>query len=505
MAAAVLSPAIPFEDWNVSPTQEWVDADIVPELRAARLLASAQAQDILAERLALLCDGKDEDVPYAVDPLTTAARAITARTIYGPESQAAADAYQSLVVDCSRLLAEAMRKGTWELFPETKQTYDPQSGSYTFMGRDLLEMVRDGITPITYEEEQLYRAHEYVEEATFSALRRLGHLAIGNLVVLQPGVPAPAGTRPDTRIITISECADWAINAHNRGSKVGYGGYVPEIQKLMIRGIRYGEDDSRYQEQLGLPGTYITHDVVVQALQVLGLSGQEERPSKKEVRGKQFITASGQDVLYIAALLDELASEASGQLIFMGEAVPANHPRDYGTIRAEAEARQAVLETTAYQLADFLLKLEDSGSDHWAALGIVEQQVKKMVFSIVRTNPAAAQVAFDVPTAERLTAAWEARVRGDQAAAERLEHEAEQNAPAVAYCGAGSCGLVEAEGPMANDMKAKLNFKSGDSMLRDKERSCIKCGKKGGVFYVFNATKVNKGCTCGATSFSKEQ
>lgn len=486
---------------------QWIDADSVPELKEARLLGRIAAETVLEERMQQLRDGDFDSVPDVVDPLTTAARAHKARNEHGKDSQEYKDAYFSLTVDCQRLLAEALRKGTWEYFPEITQTYDKETDGYQFMGRQLLDMVRDGVTPVAEQEEQGYRIGEYVEEVTYSSVRRLGWIALRNHLPVR----YTADKKPDLRVVTLSECADWAIDAYGRKSKGGFGGYVPENNKMMIRGVRYDtESDNRFQEQLGVPGVHFTDDVMNEAMQILGMVQPGQRLGKAERRGKQMLNVEGKGAIYVLQVLDEVASRRSGKNIFRGEEVPADHVKDYSTIPAEAAARQKNIEHEKHELANYLMMLEENGIDHGAALGLVQRRVDKMLFDKVKHDPEQVAIVFDDATAQTLLQAQQERRAGNEKEALRLERLAEKNAPPTTFCGAGSCGLneVDPSNPKVSAIMSKLNFQPGDRIVQYTEGTCKACGTKGEVFIVYNdsGTKVNKACgACPATEFGGQQ
>src|SRR5262249_54412577 len=74
----------------------------------------------------------------------------------------------------------------------------------------------------------------------------------------------------------------------------------------------------------------------------------------------------------------------------------------------------------------------------------------------------------------------------------------------VTGCGGGACGLAEVSTASAEGarMARLLNMQPGDSIARDEERPCRSCHRTGGVYYVYNDQKVNKGCShCDAVEF----
>jgi hypothetical protein len=108
-------------------------------------------------------------------------------------------------------------------------------------------------------------------------------------------------------------------------------------------------------------------------------------------------------------------------------------------------------------------------------------------------------IAFGVKGARKLKVAKHLISLGQDDEAERWIDFGLQDAT-VSGCGGGSCGLREAitssEMAFATD---KLDFQEGDSITASDTLVCPHCDKAGGVIYVYNPSKVNKGCKkCGA-------
>ncbi|MDB5185902.1 MAG: hypothetical protein JWL85_425, partial [Candidatus Saccharibacteria bacterium] len=299
-----------------------IDVDAIAGLDFARLRARNQAADILETNMERLRQGdSDSEVPIPVDALGTARRVVEARRQFGEGSPEYSEIYQGLVTDCHRLFGEAFRKNTWEYFSEAHQQYDPASGEFFAFGQSLIEIVKGGLSPMNEKEEQMRRTNEFVEETTYQAIARLS---------LQETV----------HVVTVSECPDWAIEAYARNSKGSYGGYVPEIQKLMLRNVRFDPvDGSRYEEQVGLSGEYITHEVVNRTLQITSVIAEDEQLDKIQIHAKQLVHDSEDGVFAFVELLDEVASDMSGKTIFMGEVVDDHMKRNYAGVREEAKER----------------------------------------------------------------------------------------------------------------------------------------------------------------------
>lgn len=96
---------------------------------------------------------------------------------------------------------------------------------------------------------------------------------------------------------------------------------------------------------------------------------------------------------------------------------------------------------------------------------------------------------------KRIEGARAADRTGDFVLREKLRAEAVEMAT-VTGCGGGSCGIeaVSLGSAQGQEMAALLDLKPGDTIVRDTERPCANCHKVGGVYYVYNDKKVNKGC-----------
>lgn len=438
-----------------------------------------------------------------MDRLTTAERAVEAKRLYGEDSPEYRTARESMVTDSQRAITEGLSRATFEYFPELEQQHDPVSGGYIFMGRQLGDMIDEGITPAVHEEEAQRRVTDRAEEQTYGAIRRLSRLAVGNTVFFEPARPTPEAWQPqalaghDLRAIRISECADWAIGAYKRGTRQGFGGYVPEIQKMIIRGVRFDRRvDSRFMEQVAVPGAYYTPSVITKAMRIKRAVSDGEQLTKAERGRKQMLNTNGEGVLDFMALLDTLASEESGKNIFRGEVVPPTHPRDYAAIPAEAIARHEAVRKESEHLADFTISLVENEPDRDAAQAVAERYEKKVIFDIVKHDPQRARIAFDAKTADKVAQASRLRSLGDREGSDRLIYDAERNAPPVGNCGE-ACGIenVLASSTTGTAGAELLGVKPGETLLRDTIRACAECSEVGNVVYKVDAKgTVSKGC-----------
>lgn len=463
-------------------------SELSPVLVSVRAAARQQAHKSVEARREQLRNADYDAVPLPVDVLTSAQAVVAAGTEQGPDGPSTAERYAGLRLDCHRLLAEAARKNTYEYFPPLLQTFDSERGEYFSHGFSILDMTEAGLTPIAEPEELERRVNERVEEATYQAI---GQLAVLGRALAPETEPKAAARR---RIRTISECPDWAIAAHQQQSNGGYGGYVPEIQKFMIRDVVFDTaTGDRYEEQVGLPGLHITHDVITEVLEARGVEAATTL-TKTELHGLQLV--ADDELLDFVATLDKAASQRHGIPITMGE--PAAELVNYQAIPAAARARQSALETQASRLADDILAMAVANVDRWAATGIVGQYVKDILFSIARTDSTQAAAMFDHRTARGLQEVSFLQQLGEYDQAQARLSQVEASAPAPSYCGAGSCGLekISASDSKSSTMK-EMGLDSSTS-LKDTARRCPKCSKKE---IVYDLKKKVKGCTgCRSTT-----
>lgn len=425
-----------------------------------------------------------------VDALSTARNVIVMEQSYGTDSEEHQQSMKGLVLDCQRLVGEWYRKKKPEYFAPIRHVFNPDTEEFFSHGLSIRQMTDNALMPIDNNpEDEARRVNERVEEATPHLLRSLGCIAIGQ-----------------ESIRTISECTDKAIDDYaydmKHGDKHrGYSGYVPEIQKVMIRDIRLDDKtNDRFEEQIGLPGTYITHEIIQMALEEQGL--QAQHLGKTELHGSQILARDS--LLDFAALLDAVGSreyclEREGKTLFMGEVVSITHQKNYDTFHEEALQRQEDLKDLALTTAHFVLDLARDGFSREKAPAHVEEFVKKQLLDLAKQDEVVAEQMFDKETAVGLqqVAALERQGKYDEAL--QLMQTVEEQAPGGGFCGAGSCGLesVDTRSESGKDLMKKLGADDKDSIVKDTERAC-RCGKKS-IVYAYNKNKVNKLCTsCGA-------
>lgn len=454
--------------------------DDIPEVAYERQDVRLGAFDVLnSRREQYEANGEIDYIP--IDALSTAHSALQAEQEYGEDSPEFKEKMDGLVLDCQRLLAEWYRKLKPEYFPPLRHEFKEDSEEFFSHGLSITQMTENALVPIPDSpEDENRRVNERVEEATPHLLRKLGKIAIEEEVVR-----------------TVSECTDKAIRDYEFDKKNGlphrgYGGYVPEIAKLMIRDIRLDTKSmDRFEEVIALPGNYINHDdVMKRALELRGLD--MEGVGKIELHGSQMLAKD--DPLDFVELLDAVATEEWGINIFMGEAVEPGHDKDYAAFRQEALERQEGLKDMAKTTANFVLDLARDDFDRKKAPAHVEEFVKLQLLEVGKKDKVIAEQMFDKPTAQGLQAVVALENQGKFRESFELMQEVIKAAPGGGYCSAGSCGLesVNLKTDEGKKLKDKLKAEDGDTIVRDKERSC-KCGKKD-IVYAYNKNKVNKYC-----------
>ena len=421
-----------------------------------------------------------------VDALSTAHNVLANKLAYGEDSEQFSESYDGLLLDCQRLVGEWYRKKRPEYFAPTRHIFNEFKEEFFSHGLSIRQMTENALTPIAGDtEEEARRVNERVEDATPHILRRLGAVAIG-----------------EQAIRTISQCTDGAIEAYrsdmaNGRKHQGYNGYVPEIQKPMIRDIVLDPNSNdRFEEQLALDGRYFPPEIFEIALAERGVnvSGMD----KTALHGAQMLV--NDDLIAFAEHMDTVGTrewclESVNQRLFMGEVVSIDHPRDYAGFRKEALERQAELKGWAETVAIFVLDLANDDFDRKKAPSHVEEFVKDILLNLAKEDITIAEQMFDSGTVERIKATVCLENQGRYAEADLKWEETRTEAPGGGFCGAGSCGLegVIVDSKEDKALREELGASSDDKLVKDKERAC-KCGEKT-IVYAYNKGKVIKGCT----------
>ncbi len=470
------------------PVNQYIAVDTLPEIASARQEVREHAWASVRLREQQIAN--NEAVPLPIDALSTAEAVLEAEEKYGEDSLTYAERLAGLKLDCLRLVAEWHRKKRPEYFAPTRHFFDAETGDFYSHGLSIRQMTENALRPIAGNQEEVARrVNERVENETPHLIRKVGTIALNGI-----------GVR------TISECTDKAIADYRHDQAMGvahrgYDGYVPEIEKVMIRDIRFDEvTEDRLEEQIGLPGIYINHFVIQEALRRRGVEARAM--DKTELHGTQLLVQD--DLVDFVALLDRVASEEWATNIFMGEVVEASHPKNYDTIRAEAGERQEKLKNMASTVAVFVLDLAADGVDRRRAPALVEDFVKKLLLDVAKKDKELATQIFDERTALDLQEVARLESIGLSQEAFKLMQQVEKTAPGGGYCSGGSCGL-ESVDPLSKEgqeLKKQLKAEDGDTIVKDKERSC-KCGQKS-IVYAYNKNKVNKYCeNCSAFESKK--
>lgn len=465
--------------------ERYISVDSIEAVAAERERVRSQARDTLALRADLIAQGSSQEIPLAIDALSTADKVLAARSEFGEDSKDYQERLAGLDLDCTRLVAEWYRKKKPEYFPPSRHYFDAATGDFYSHGMSIRQMTDNALRPIQDNpEEEARRINERVENETPQILRSIGGVSLAGF-----------GIR------TISECTDKAIQDYQEDQKngrphAGYDGYVPEIEKVMIRDMRFEDSGDRLEEQIGLPGVYINHFVIQEAIRRRGV--ETRGMSKTDLHGTQLLVDD--DLMDFARLLDEVASEEWCTNIFMGEEVPGDFVKDYDNFRHDALARQESLKDTAKTVRNFILDLANDGFDRRKAPAHVEEFVKRLLLGIAVKDAEVAEQIFDAPTAMGLQeVAYLQSIGRNQEAFERLI-EVEQNAPGGGYCSGGSCGLenIKEYSTEGQRLKTALKAEPGETIVKDTERRC-KCGAKN-IVYAYSSTKVKKYCdSCGAS------
>lgn len=460
--------------------------DAVPAVFSERQILRNRAQLLLADRKLLSADPAPAEVLLPVDALSTAHKVLVAAMTYGEDSPQHRQVDAGLALDCERLTGEWYRKKRPEYFEPIRHVLDADSQDFFSHGLSARQMTENALVPIPDDpEEEDRRINEYVEDATPQIVRRLGKIAVG-----------------DEAIRTISECtdkaeADYASDVWFGRKHRGYGGMVPEIKKMMIRDIRFETKSfDRFVEQIGLPGTYISHEILQETLRRRGIA-EAAQLDKTQLHAAQMIV--NDDLMDFAANLDSVASEQWCTNIFMGEVVGVDFVKDYAGFRREAFRRKEHLKDIANTVKVYVLDLAATNTDRRKAPIMVEEFVKKLLLKEAKQDLKVAEQMFDKPTLQGLQEVVYLESIGQSRLAFERMAAVEQAAPGGGYCSGGSCELesVDTSSATGRELANKVRAGPGDTVVKDKERSC-RCGSKN-IIYAYNKSKVNKYCdACGA-------
>lgn len=466
----------------------YIFADNLPDLAMARQAERTRAEGLMDARRVGLGFGAEANLLIPIDALSTAKQVLHAAAVYGEGSPEYAERFEGLGLDCQRLVAEWYRKLKPEWFPKTRHVFDADTQSFFSHGMSVRQMTENALVPMPDDpEEEARRINERVEDETPRLLRSVGSIALKGMAIR-----------------TISECTDKAIKDYTVDMQTGarhrgYGGYVPEREKLTIRDITLDEETgARFEEQIFLPGEYITHSIIQEALKRRRLNA--DHLDKTALHGAQILAPD--DLMEFVELLDTVAGEEWCTNVFLGEEVARGFIKNYARFRQEALHRQESQRDMAFTVRRFVLDLAEDDVDPRKAPAMVEDFVKIMLLNLGKQNPSIAADMFGKKTALGLQEVASLEAAGKLDEAYKKLREVEKEAPGGGYCGAGACGIerFNANSTKGKEIADKLDAKPGDTLVKDNERSCKNCSRKGTVYYAYNSTKVNKLCTgCGAT------
>jgi hypothetical protein len=349
---------------RVLESGKYLLVDDIPEVYTARQEVRFAAEALLENRRQARAYGEATgDTPGPVDALSTADKVVWAKQMFGAYSSEYHEARQGLLLDSQRLVGEWYRKKTSEYFEPIKHTWNAELQDYISHGFSTGQITENGIIPMANDlEDEARRVNDKVEDATPKILMSLGCVALGEGVALR----------------TISQCTEQAKQAYEAdmaaGRKyAGYKGYVPDADKLYIRDYTFDPVTAdRYEEVVGLPGTYINDYVIREALRIKDVAaGHMDRT---ELQGAQFLAPDS--LIDFVAHLDAVASEQWCTNIFMGEEVPADFVKDYARFQREALQRQEQLAGLGEVVAAFVVDLAEDGYDRTKAPAKVEAFVK---------------------------------------------------------------------------------------------------------------------------------
>jgi len=449
---------------DVLPPTGYRLVDSIPEVATERESVRTEAWALMNQRRLEVPPGVEaHQVFLPIDALSRGHKVLEAERIFGRGSPEHLEQLQGLLLDCGRLMAEWYRKKKPEYYAPLRHIFDESADAYFSHGLSIRQMTENALVPISNDsEEEGRRVNERVEDATPQILRRtLGKAALHGQVIR-----------------TASECTDKAIadhaedQAYNRQAEKlrletrhrGYSGYVPEIEKVMIRDIRLDEhSNDRFEEQIGLPGRYINHYVFQVALARRGVD--VAYMDKTALHGAQIL--ANDDLMDFVELLDTVASEEWCTEIFMGEAVPTGTVKDYAGFREEALRRQESLKDLTQTVATFVLDLEEEGVDRRLAPAMVEEFVKKLLLDLGKSDVVIAEQMFDAKTAKDLQEVARLESIGRPQQASELMQRVEKAAPGGGYCSGGSCGLetVDTSSESGKDMAEGVRAEPGDTVV----------------------------------------
>lgn len=439
-------------------------ADDIPEIAFSRRRASDIASQILEENHQKLMDGRFDEVPMDYDAIGCARRYVE-----NPNPEI----YKAVYVGAERYVFEAFRKLSWEWFEPLEQHYNKESEQYEY-GYNVLDSLEQGLSPIAHKDEQKMRIMNYVEEVTYMAHRQ-------------------ANINPDGMYITIS-----TPGTYDGAEK---DGYVPELNKIMIRAVSFDKDnDVKIIEQFAIPGLHLGDDVLNTFLRENGYEGEDL--SGTDFVGAQLFTNKFGDVIDIVKRLDELSSAET----FLGERHPGGQ-KDYNRVKEIAKFRQADLRRVVQEVADYTVELAKNGKDAALARVLYNKKVTDLLLDICEAVPEQAKITFDYETYLKLDTANLLEDQNRHREAYELRNQARAEAPPASGCGGGGCTLETlATYDPAFAKVLGVGLKKENQLERWKEGRCPSCKDFGGKGDVIVEVKTGrKACASCGLSDAKPQ
>jgi ribosomal protein S27E len=445
--------------------------------------ARSEAYRIVEQNKQNLWEGLFDDVPLDVDAMGTISKVEKIGKIYGKQSAEYTVAHGGWSKDCRRKVAEICRKNGSEYFDVTTQTLDEATDDLYADGLSVGDMLRNGLSPLTEPEELDLRINDFVRLETHKILVKSS----------KSSEVAAFGIRP---------CPDWAIKDMYKNPKGAHGGYVPEIDKLMLDFDTFDSQNGQvFHEQIAVPGKLLNPDIINETYRRLQIIPYAQQLTRLEIHNTVGIVNRSKinEAVEFLELLDDVASEMHGFPVFVGEQVNENHPRDYNQFKVEAAKRRDEQEVLSQELQAYGEELYEKNTDHVLATLLIEKFLQDRLLATVVNDPEGAAMVFDNLTAAGFKQAIDLETQGKYMEAQNLRIQTRVAAPAVSSCGAGSCGLERVlNGSDDAEAVKKLGFNPNSTLLDKGGRKCKGCNKEQ---VVYDTVKKMKGCTkCGATT-----
>jgi hypothetical protein len=492
---SLVSPVLDGVDSASELKRRFISADSIPELFTQRQQARQNATRILAQNSHLLHTGRTSEVPSAVNALGTAEQVAEVKQKSGVDSPEYREVYTGLKLDNTTLTDEVATTNIAAYFPPIEREFRGITEGYYSHGLSISTMTRNGLSPLASKEEQPRRIIEDVEEN--GTLVPIGGMiakhGLKGMVEVLPIEVEPELPIVSVEVTTISRCPIYAKEAYEINPKDSHGGYRPAMDGMAIRRSHFKDDAGhRKDEQVIISGTYITEQVIEEVLVEDGVIEPGQELTVDEMLALQRISVNDGSVVDFVKRLDKKASEVHDLDIFVGEPVPAGHPKDYDKFMQASEERREQLKPIPTALADFQIDLVEKGTDTLLADAIVSNFLQDKFLAIAKKNPELAEAIFDKATAEGFSEVARLEAAGQHQQASRMQAFVERNAPDVSYCGAGSCGLegVEDFSPAGN-VARRLGLRG--RMLRNRESACKNCTAKE-LYHDYNGNTVCVSC-----------